>query len=199
MKYVLIFIILFLCISNEVIKKEELEFRIVNKSITNGSNIDVELVNNSKKDYYLLLDTTSFYNKLAPFNASEFLQLANIGIKDNYNNVIDLEFKDYQCYNNLEYKNHVKSKNILKIKSNHKVYFSIPFKLRTDINENCWYGYQIQKMKIDRKYFCFLMNVKPDEYLRQKLPMEVKDSLMQMGYELYEKEIISNKVALILR
>ncbi|OCB75406.1 hypothetical protein [Flavobacterium crassostreae] len=202
MRYISILIILFLCISSKQIKKDELEFRILNKLINDNSNFDVELINRSTKDYYILLDTTSSYNKLAPISASEFLYLTNIGIKDDCNNEIDIELVDYECYNNLmhkDFKYKIKVKNILKIKSKQRVYFKIPFKMKTKINDNCWYGYQKEKMKKTAKYFCFLISPKLDEYLKQRLPIEIKDSLKQMGYELYDKEINSNKVPLILK
>lgn len=199
MRYISILLIMFLFTSSRQIKKDELEFRILNKLINDGSNLDIELINRSTKDYYVLLDTTSVYNKFAPFNASDFLYLANIGIKDNRNNSIDIEYKDYDCYNNLINKNRIKTKNILKIKANQRVYFKMPFNIKTKINDYCWYGYQTEKMKINKKYFCFLLNIKPDEVLKQKLSIEIKDSLRQMGYELYDKEIVSNKVPLILK
>jgi hypothetical protein len=202
MRLLSILIILFLLTSSKHIIKDELEFRILNKLINDNSNLDVELINRSTKDYYIIVDTTSFYNDLAPFSSSEFLNLINVGIEDDCNNAIDLELVDYECYNNSinkDFTYKIRVKNILKIKSKQRVNFKIPFKMKTKINDNCWYGYQVEKMKKEKKYFVFLKCPKSDEYLKQRLPLEIKDSLKQMGYELYNSEINSNKIPLILK
>jgi hypothetical protein len=87
------------------------------------------------------------------------------------------------------------TKNVLRIKANKSITFNTPFSLKTTIAEDCWYGYQVQLMKPERKYGVSFQYVEPNDYVKTVLPKSAQDSLKQMGYELYDKKIVSNKVS----
>jgi hypothetical protein len=205
LNYILSSIILFSCLSNKSLqKKENLDLQIINEQIKNNNHLKVVLKNETSKDYYLLMDTLSFSNKQSPFKASSLLYSGFVNIFDDSGNEILMEYVDDGCYNKDYYKEALKgpkklsTKNVLKLKANKSVTFNVPFNLKTIIGEDCWYGYQTQLMKPEQKYGITFQYIEPNDYIKTVLPKSAQDSLQRMGYELYDKKIVSNKVPLIL-
>jgi len=54
-------------------------------------------------------------------------------------------------------------------------------------------------MAPNKQYYVYMKYSIINEYFKNTLPKTVKDSIEQMGYELYDKQIISNRVPLILK
>ncbi|CAD0009660.1 hypothetical protein FLACHUCJ7_04340 [Flavobacterium chungangense] len=73
----------------------------------------------------------------------------------------------------------------------------MPFFMKTKVNDYCWYGYQNEYINEENKYFVSFEYKMYGEIDKDIIPVSVKDSLKQMGYEFYSKEIVSNKVRLI--
>lgn len=69
--------------------------------------------------------------------------------------------------------------------------------MKTKVNNYCWYGYQKEFMSKKNKYFINFEYKMYSETDKDIISISTKDSLKQMGYELYDKEINSNKVPLI--
>jgi ribosome maturation factor RimP len=51
----------------------------------------------------------------------------------------------------------------------------------------------------NKQYYVYMRYSIINEYFKNALPKTVKDSIEQMGYELYDKQIVSNRVPLILK
>ena len=204
--YILILLILVSCLSNKSMQnsKEGLILEITSKDIKFSNKLMITLRNETSKDYYLLMDTLSFTNKQAPFNASTHLYFGSINIFDDLNNEILMEYVDDGCYDKNYYKEALKgpkklsTKNVLKIMANKTISFSTPFNLKTVVGNDCWYRYQTQLMKPELKYNVSFQYIEPNDYVKSVLPKSALDSLKQMGYQLYDKKIVSNKVPLII-
>ena len=54
-------------------------------------------------------------------------------------------------------------------------------------------------MAPNKQYYVYMRYSIINEYFKNSLPKTVKDSIEQMGYELYDKQIVSNRVPLILK
>ncbi|TPD72268.1 hypothetical protein [Flavobacterium microcysteis] len=130
------------------------------------------------------------------FNNGESLYTIGAVIGDDENLGPDIVLHDGSCPIDI----HVHTtKDILKLKPKQKVKLSIPFKMKTNISEDCYYGYETDMMDFNKQYYVSANYYIGNEYFKNALSKTVKDSLEQMGYELYGKEIISNKVPLILK
>lgn len=72
----------------------------------------------------------------------------------------------------------------------------MPFKLKTIINEYVWLEYKVDKSKL---YSTKVEYNIQNKFLQNILSKRTKDSLQKMGYKLYNMQITSNKVPLILK
>lgn len=185
-------------ISSSAQKESDLKFIILNKSVEDRDCLNIYIENKSSKDYYILFDKKK---TIRHFTTNE-VYYTNIVLSDDKNTVIDDEITNYQCYD-AETEDKLKELTnkieIIKIKSAQKIKFKIPFLMKTKVNDYCWYGYQKEFMSKKNKYFVsfeYKMYIETDKDI---IPISTKDSLKQMGYELYNKEINSNKVPLILK
>ncbi len=177
--FIILIIVLFSSNKNIILPKS-LEFRINNKTITDNTILKIELANNTNKNYYLLLDTLSFYNKYAPFYANDCFGLYYFGMNSSKGEQILTEYVDYECYDDLFYKNEEKylsSRNVLKIKAKSKLILNVPFRMKTIISNYCLYGYQKQNIKSNRQYFINFSYLKPNEYAKTILSKAKQDSL----------------------
>lgn len=196
----IIVIIVISCASNKKSSSDNLEIKITNKFIKDSLDIEVEVINNTSKNYYLQFDTSKLYEPITYFS-SEYLHNIDLRLEDENNNRIVYEIIDYQCYypNNKDVIKISKSvKNVFKIKSGESKKFKMPFFMKTKVNDYCWYGYQKEFINAKNKYFISFEYKMYGEIDKDIIPLSTKDSLKQMGYEFYDKEIISNKVPLIL-
>jgi hypothetical protein len=205
MKHCIAFIVFFLicsCASNKTKNRDNLNFHITNKAVRDGDTLKIELVNTTAKNYYLIFNPASVYNKFAPFAASRFLYTCQIGIEDSTGTEIPIVLVDYTCYDqsDSEYIKPTKNiyNNLLKIRSKEKVVFRIPFNMKTTIKDNCWYGYEKELIEKNKQYYIDNTYFELNEYTKGLLSNSVKDSLNKEGYELYDKKIESNKVPLLL-
>ena len=200
-KLILIMVIIVMsCAGNKKKLSDNLEVKITNKFIKDSSDIEVEVINNTSKNYYLQFDTSKLYEPITYFS-SEYLHNIDLKLQDsNYNRIV-YEIVDYQCYypENIDVIKISKSvKNVFKIKSGESKKFKMPFLMKTKVNDYCWYGYQRKFMSKKNKYFVSFEYRMYSETDKDIIPLSTKDSLKQMGYEFYDKEINSNKVPLEL-
>lgn len=201
-KLIVIIVILGMsCASNKNKSSDKLEFKITNEYIKDSSDIEIEVINNTSKNYYLQFDTSKLYEPINYFS-SEYLHNIDLKLEDENNSRIVYEIVDYQCYspNDKDVIKISKSvKNVFKIKSGENKKFRMPFLMKTKINDYCWYGYQNESINRKNKYFISFEYKMYGEIDKDIIPLSTKDSLKQMGYEFYYKETTSNKVPLILK
>ncbi len=130
------------------------------------------------------------------FNNGESLYTISAVLVNNENSSPDITLHDGSCP--LDVHVHT-TEDIVKLKPKQKVKLSIPFRMKTNVSEDCYYGYMTDTILPDKQYYVYAYYYIGNEYFKNALPKTIKDSLEQMGYELYEKEIVSNRVPLILK
>ena len=172
----------------------DLQLKILESNINDNTEVEVEIINNSKKNYYLLLDTTSLHQQLNFYYGSFMLYSMKFNICDDSNNYIPQRLK-VECNNQFERKNFT-TKDVLKIQKGEKIKLKIPFKINHIVHEYCQIRYQTELMNKDKKYYVQLTSDEPNDYVKTILSEEVKDSLKNLNYKLYDREILSNKVRL---
>ncbi|HEX8576374.1 MAG TPA: hypothetical protein VF677_08780 [Flavobacterium sp.] len=193
------------CSGKKIIpKEEELQFELLNPTVKDGEKLKVRLSNLTNKDYCLVLDTLSLSNPVSFFASSNFFASAFTHLVNFENKVIPQTVVDYECYPNDKkaFEEEIKIfdrrtvKSLLKIKANTSLTFYAPFKLKTIITKECWYGYNKENLNDEKGY---LVKFKYHYYSQYALKAEMRDSIKTMGYEIYEKPILSNGVPLILK
>ncbi|KQS53203.1 hypothetical protein ASG38_00180 [Flavobacterium sp. Leaf359] len=176
--------------------RSDIDMKLTNTSIKDSTDLKITITNNSLKNYYLLYSSKSVNDIMKEFNNSGALYTISAVIVDDENSSIDLKLYEGSC----PYDSPVHTtKDILKLKPKQKIKLSIPFRMKTNVSEDCYYGYMTDTMLPDKQYYVYAYYYIGNEYFKNALPKTIKDSLEQMGYELYEKEIVSNRVPLILK
>jgi hypothetical protein len=96
-----------------------------------------------------------------------------------------------------EKKNRIKSKDLILLKSGETRKIKIPMNFYIKISKYC--NWELDNYKNEKELHIGITYPKKEKELATKfLNLKTLDSLKKMGYELYDKEINSNKVPLIL-
>ena len=178
--------------------RSDIDIRLTNTSIKDSTDLKITITNNSLKNYYLLYNTKSANDSMKEFNNIKTLYTIQAVIVNEKNSGLDTSLLDEgTCsYDGLVHT----TKDILKLKPKQKVKLSIPFRMKVDISKYCHYRYVTDTIDLNEQYYVYVDYYSENEYFKKNaLPKTVKDSLEQMGYELYEKEIVSNRVPLVLK
>lgn len=201
-KMILVLGIIFLsCMSTQSVYEDNIEVRIINKFIKDSTDVELEVINNTSKNYYLQFDESKLYESIL-FFSSEYLHNADFKLEDDNKQQIEYEIVDYQCYSPLNkeiYKPSKSVKNVFKIKSGERKKIKMPFIMKKTVNDYCWYGFKKDQLKSDHKYFVSFEYKMYSEYDKTIIPQATKDSLKDLGYEFYDRQILSNKVPLVLQ
>lgn len=198
MKKLFLLIIFLFClpIYSQVKPQSHLNFKILNTIVKDGDSLHISLNNYSSNNYYIVYDMLKTINHFTSNN----IYKTNIHLIDNDDLVVSEEIVDYECYDAdtenklLRLTNKVE---ILEIKSNQEIKFKIPFKIKTEINDYCWYSFIVKK-QTDKKYYIQFDYTLLNTYLGTKMCEETKLIEKNKGYKLYEEKITSNKVPLEL-
>ena len=186
------------CSNLKSTQTKDLQLKILESNINDGTEVEVKLINETQKNYYLLLDTTSLHQQLNFYYGSSMLYSMYFNICDEFNNYIPQRV-EIECENiiNFERKNFT-TKDILKIGKGETIKIKIPFNIKHGANEYCQIRYQTELMKKETEYYVQLISYEPNEYYKTILSNEVNDSLKNLNYKLYDRKISSNKVRLNL-
>jgi hypothetical protein len=196
-KIIFICFILIGCVKyNQKEIRSDIDFRLTNTSIKDSTDLKITITNNTLKNYYLLYSSKSVNDIMKEFNNGESLYTISADIVDDKNSPISIELYDGSCPINIPVHT---TEDILKLKPKQKVKLSIPFRMKTNVSTYCYYQYVIDTIDLNKQYYVYVDYYIGNEYFKNALPKTVKDSLEQMGYELYEKEIVSNRVPLVLK
>ncbi len=205
--FLLVSLLLFSCALFNNEDNKTIQFLIQNKSISKKDTIKLKIVNNSNKNYYLPILNNDLCNKYhfhVAGSVSSLLFIYN-GIKtekgieklwfsDNCNYNADLEELDKKFEN---FKNNISIKDIVLLKPKKSIVIKIPFDLVIFSTNNC--TWTIKDINENEKYKLYLFYNKNSQAVADAiLNKSLLNSLKEIGYELYGKEIISNKVPLIL-
>lgn len=195
------------CIENKE-KNNDVFFFIDDVDIVNKSMISFRIINNSNKNYFIMLDTTRS-NRYYDFNIEiNNCILLQTNIYDKYNNLISLNGRGsiykptkldkrlYDCieesikFSKIKYKNFVNLNGGIILNKKSELHLKIPFELRY---ESCNFTY-FYPLKKDNNYF-FQIEYKMLNSTLKKYANKTKlDSLKKNCIYPYYNKIISNKV-----
>jgi hypothetical protein len=211
MKNVTLTSFLFLLLNLSVPKKEmnrNIEFKIIDKIITDNSCINLLIVNKTTSNYYLPIINSNESQKWAfilSADENRFFFINKVGYNSRNQqidwfsqNCIELD-EELMKVDELwkKKKQKINTKDLILLKSGKSIKIKVPFNLYIKISRYCTWelkNYRNEKgQKIAINY-----SKKENELATKFLSLQTLDSLKQMGYELYTKEINSNKVPLIL-
>ncbi len=207
------FIILLFSCTDKRVNNSDVVFEIQNKELFRTNILKVKIINKSKKDYFICLDTTTTYFSLGlNYKINELIhprpmfycndEVIDIGYPS-LNSIIKpmtLDTAQSNCFKrNIQHSQEVlkdlsKLKKILLLKSNSSIMLKLPFnngitwcnKRYTYLHEKG--NFEIQfKYKMDKKYFSQIVD--------KKLILELENQNIKPYYE----EIVSNKVPYILK
>lgn len=215
MKTIILTSILFLFLNSCASKKEtnrDIQFKIIDKFINDNSFINLKISNKTTFNYYLPIIYSSDSEKwkyMMSANENKFFFIYKVGYNFNdeekhwsSNNcfaehVIDTEMeKLHELWK--QKKKSIAIKDLILLKSGESIKIKVPINLDIKISKDCtWelenYRHE-KKLKIAINY-----PQKEKELANNLLNLKTLDSLKQMGYELYDKGINSNKVPLSWR
>lgn len=189
---------------------QNVEFTIKDKSINDNSVITLLIRNNTATNYYLPI-INSFESErwkyMLSADESRFFFIYKIGYtNDNIQKywgssncfgeeVIDEEMDHLQELWKQKKKT-IEIKDLILLKSGERIEIKVPMNVHLKSTEDCLWeleGYNQKGLKIGLNY-----PAKSKDLADRFLSKETIDSLKKMGFELYEKEIDSNKVPLLL-
>lgn len=199
LKLTLLIFLLNSCVAKKSKNENYIFFELVNTTVKDSSTLKVKIKNETLKNYYMLLDTLQLSKKESFFNRTNSLNKIGTLVSDVYGKNIDIEIVDYSCYEKDDNFRSLNTSNILKIKSGEILTFNLPFRMKTTINNKCWYGYIESEIEKQTKYYVSIKYWSLNDYEKSIVPLSVQDSLKKDGYMLYDKEIISNYVPLIIK
>ena len=175
--------------------RKDISIQILNAKIFENKNVDIVIKNNSKVNYYILIDTLFLsdakydndyflnpYFVLSDANKNEVLKITDI-IENSQN-------KDIQYFN----KNKI-SLILLEIKSKENLHFKIPFKVKRIVEGNLSTHFFISRKE---KYFGEVKYKLTEQFANMKYIKNRIDSLKNKKFDIYIGTIISNKVPIIL-
>ncbi|WP_207423565.1 hypothetical protein [Desertivirga brevis] len=208
----LFFMILFTSCALKKKSATDIEFRIVDRTIKEDLPVTLKISNKTRTNYYFPVITSLNSEKWrymlsADENRFFFLHPICFDFKENERYwSSDNCFAEHKVDSELvllnqlweEKKQKIEPKDLILIKSGQSVNISVPISAALKITENC--SWELQK---DRGEKCLKLAInyfaKNEEVVNKFLNMEVIEALKKMGFELYSKEINSNRRRLLLK
>lgn len=200
MKYLKLIFLMFLLTSCKTELKKEIfnskvYIEILNfDTIKNNSNIKIKFVNNSDTNYCIYYDTIS--DKLILPEPYNFFYM-----KNNFMHIIDAKslspkyyFNSEMCdkidkvrkHNlNINYKKSIN--NLIKLKARTSLIYTLNYNNEIYFSDFCFGNFEYNT---ENKYLIFCELNKEKNFLNKKM----LDSIKDMGYKMYTKKIVSNKV-----
>ena len=214
MKTITIASFLFLLLNSCASKQEmnrNIEFTITDKLIKDSSFINLEIRNKTALNYYFPIINSPESEKwryILSSNQRRFFFIFKVGYNStdeerdwssvdcNYD-VIDTELENVDK-SWTQKKESITSKDLILLKSGEGIEIKVPMNLYIKISKYC--NWELENYRNEKELHIAINYPKKDRELATKfLSSKTLDSLKQMGYELYDKEINSNKVPLTLK
>lgn len=181
---------------------------ITDLGVKNNSFINVSLYNNTKKNIYFPLDTSSLGEDIEFFSGVDeerfFLVMKNIQqIADSKWIPIIAPCDEFDYIGTVSDKWNEKIKNLevedmVLLKKGDSTSFKIPFKLHHERIKDCYYEYVDYKNFKNGEYQVYLSYNLISKFERTFLKPSLINSLNKLGYEIYDGKLISNKVPLLV-
>ena len=213
MKTITIASFLFLLLNSCASKQEmnrNIEFTIIDKSIKDSSFINLEIRNRTALNYYLPIINSPESEKwryILSSNQRRFFFIFKVGYNSideerdwssvdcNYD-VIDTELENVDK-SWTQKKESITTKDLILLKSGQSIRIKVPMNLYIKISKYC--NWELENYRNEKLYIGINYPKKDKEFATKFLSSKILDSLKQMGYELYHKEINSNKIPLSLK
>ena len=215
MKTIILASFLLLFLNSCALKKEidrDIEFKIMDKSVKDNSLITLLIKNNTTSNYYLPIINSSESEKWkyilsADENSFFFIYKIVYNSENKEKNwssgncfaesIIDEELeKLHELWK--QKKKSMEVKDLILLKSSESIKIKVLININLKITKEC--SWELENYKNEEELYTTINYPKKDSELADKfLSPKTVDNLKQMGYELYDKEINSNKVSLILK
>lgn len=213
MKTITLTLFVLLLLNSCALKREQnkkIAFTIMDKSITENTLITLQISNNTNVNYYLPIIKSFKDQKWFFIMSNEELSFFYIPFIIS-NDEKDLRWKTENCFDEQimdkeveqldelwkQKKINITIDDLILLKSGKNIEIKIPINLHIKISKYCKRDLENfndqEQLKIAINY-----NQKEKELANKFLSFKTLDTLKKMGYELYDKGIISNKVNLIL-
>lgn len=212
MKTIPLSFFLFLLLNSCAAKKEmnkQIEFTITDKSIKDNSFITLLISNKTSSNYYLPIINSYESEKWRYILSNEqrrFFFIFKIGynskneerhwFSENCLSEIDKELDEVDELWKKK-KVTITTKDLILLKSGESIKIKVPMNLHIKISRDC--TWELENYRNEKELKIAINYPKKEKELAAKfLSAKTLDSLKQMGYELYDNEISSNKVPLII-
>ena len=187
-----------------------IEMKITNNLVNDRETVNILFTNHTNQNYYLPLDFTdnyySFYKIEGGIDEKLYFLQERVTNKDNNfialwgifdSGSIDEKVKNYSS----EIYEYFRGKNVsdmVLLKSGETKKFSLYFysKVKSDVTS---YTMEYDLVPNEKYFLSYKYQVSYSQLKESLLNKRVLDSLEVMGYKLYEKEIISNKIPINLK
>jgi hypothetical protein len=207
----ILFLIIILCSACST-HQSGISFKIVNDTVVVGDDLQIEIINNSKHNYYFPFDLKyrdqSKILMYHPKNKISFMP--HTIITDSINKSAKLSFSPCsfvsfleitpELINNMNYgingAQKLSYKEIIKIKSGEKYLLKLPLKIKYTSDRE-YYGESEYILENNKKYFVSFHYNTTKKIVSRELYYSTMDTLRQNGYRLYEGELMSNKIPVI--
>ncbi|WP_306350859.1 hypothetical protein [Flavobacterium sp. '19STA2R22 D10 B1'] len=178
---------------------KKIAFNIKNNIVKDSSYISMEIINPTNKDYYLPIDLFDRNNYDFLKVKEKMLLYPSITISENKKEVLllgygsaDDRIPNYYLKKEWYLNQFSSVKKITKVSAKSKTVVNFPFYVKLESPYTSSYKwYEVEEGKV----YDFEIRYQADkDVVKTVLNKLTLDSLQAMGYELYDKEIISNKV-----
>ncbi|AYN02989.1 hypothetical protein [Flavobacterium sp. 140616W15] len=210
MKKIILFLLIITSCTSQKKMNNTIEFKILDKSIVDNSFINLEITNHTTSNYYLPIINLSDSEKWRYIISSDERRLFfifKIGYNSRneerhwYSENCNSEFdKELDKVDELWRKKRktIAVKDLILLKSSKSLKIRVPMNLYIKISTDC--TWELENYKNEKELKIAINYPKKEKELATKfLSSKTLDSLKQMGYKLYDKEIKSNIVPLILK
>lgn len=210
MKKIILFLLIITSCTSQKKMNNTIEFKILDKSIVDNSFINLEITNHTTSNYYLPIINLSDSEKWRYIISSDERRLFfifKIGYNSRneerhwYSENCNSEFdKELDKVDELWRKKRktIAVKDLILLKSSKSLKIRVPMNLYIKISKDC--TWELENYKNEKELKIAINYPKKEKELATRfLSSKTLDSLKQMGYKLYDKEIKSNIVPLILK
>ncbi|MDP5202018.1 hypothetical protein [Flavobacterium sp. DG2-3] len=186
----IIFCLFYILILNAQNNKD-LTIKILSKKIVENQNIDFVIKNNSKENYYILIDTLFLAD--AKYDNSYFMNPYFILVDKKNNEVLKIS-NILERSNNVDLKMSNQNFTLLEIKSNEDLYFKLQFKIERNISAK-----QTSYFLVDRKkkYYASLKYTVSEMFVDMGYVKKRIEAIIKKDYKVFTGTIESNKLPVV--
>ncbi|WP_433830178.1 hypothetical protein [Flavobacterium anhuiense] len=203
------FIFLNLCFSQEK-KAKDVTFKIVDKVLKNNTCAKLLISNNSSYNYYLpILNSpdSETWNFILPSDETSFFfghvivyNFKNENLSWQSNNCLDGDLEAiWRSYEEkwMQKKNNIKIEDFILLKAGERKVINVPINLKVKLSNDCLWEIKDYKKEKELKV-TYYYRKKQAEWTSLFLDSQILKKLQELNYKLYNLEIESNRVKLIL-